>query len=145
MKRAEREREDARKRLAEDDERVADEARANDLREFELVSMGLGGGKNKKRKANAEEEDAIERFKAREVEVDGVRRKVFELDEGAMARVAREERERLRDELKKEKVSRGTVTVTVTDDISYRSALTVPFLRSPNQANLPCLHSGFRL
>ncbi|CAI7678399.1 unnamed protein product [Penicillium manginii] len=103
MKRAEREREDARKRLAEDDERVADEARANDLREFELVSMGLGGGKNKKRKANAEEEDAIERFKAREVEVDGVRRKVFELDEGVMARVAREERERLRDELKKEK------------------------------------------
>ncbi|KAJ5750821.1 hypothetical protein N7533_007849 [Penicillium manginii] len=125
MKRAEREREDARKRLAEDDERVADEARANDLREFELVSMGLGGGKNKKRKANAEEEDAIERFKAREVEVDGVRRKVFELDEGVMARVAREERERLRDELKKEKVSRGTVTVTY--DLSYRSALTVAF------------------
>lgn len=89
---------------------MADEARAKDLREFELVSMGLGGG-GKKRKAGTgsgdakEEEEAIARFKAREVEVDGVKRKVFELNEKDMERVAREERERLRDELKKEKVN----------------------------------------
>ncbi|KAJ5387174.1 hypothetical protein N7509_009715 [Penicillium cosmopolitanum] len=94
IKRGERERDEAKKRLAEDDERMADEARAKDLREFELVSMG-GDAK--------EEEEAIARFKAREVEVDGVKRKVFELNEKDMERVAREERERLRDELKKEK------------------------------------------
>ncbi|KAJ5988369.1 hypothetical protein N7481_003579 [Penicillium waksmanii] len=105
IKRGERERDEAKKRIAEDDERMADEAKAKDLREFELVSMGLGGGAGKKRKAGnvKEEEEAIARFKAREVEVDGVKRKVFELDEKDMARVAREERERLRDELKKEK------------------------------------------
>lgn len=85
---------------------MADEARAKDLREFELVSMGLGGGGKKRKAGDAkEEEEAIARFKAREVEVDGVKRKVFELNEKDMERVAREERERLRDELKKEKVS----------------------------------------
>lgn len=110
----EREREDAKKRLAEDEERVLEEARLKDLHDFELVSMGLearkaqksvidgGGGAGRKRKA--EEEDAIAKFKAREVEVNGTRKKVFELDDKEMERVAREERERLKDELKKQKV-----------------------------------------
>lgn len=102
IKRLEREREEARKRLAEDEQRMLEEAKRKELRDFELISMGLGTGTGKKRKA--EEEQAIAAFKNREVEVDGKRRKVFELDEKEMARVAREEQERLKVELKKEKV-----------------------------------------
>ena len=114
IKRLEREREEAKKRLAEEDERTLEEARERELREFELVSMGLEAAKNKssgqaqndnhkKRKAE-EATEALAAFKAREIEVDGKRKKVFELDEKEMARVAREEQERLKQELKKEKV-----------------------------------------
>ncbi|KAE8334715.1 hypothetical protein BDV24DRAFT_172163 [Aspergillus arachidicola] len=113
IKRLEREREEAKKRLAEEDERTLEEARERELREFELVSMGLEVAKNKssgqaqndnhkKRKAE-EATEALAAFKAREIEVDGKRKKVFELDEKEMARVAREEQERLKQELKKEK------------------------------------------
>lgn len=104
IKRLEREREDAKKHLAEDEERVLEEARQKDLHDFELVSMGLEAGKNGGRKRKAEEDHAIAAFKAREVEIDGKRKKVFELDEKEMERVAREEKERLKNELKKEKV-----------------------------------------
>lgn len=125
IKRLEKQRDDAKKRLAEDEERTLQEARERDLRDFELVSMGLeaakkkggpgteerdkegttgtGTGSGKKRKAE-EAEQAVAAFKAREVEVDGKRKKVFELDEKEMARVAREEQERLKEELKREKV-----------------------------------------
>ncbi|KAF7624509.1 putative RING finger domain protein [Aspergillus flavus] len=113
IKRLEREREEAKKRLAEEDERTLEEARERELREFELVSMGLEVAKNKssgqaqsdnhkKRKAE-EATEALAAFKAREIEVDGKRKKVFELDEKEMARVAREEQERLKQQLKKEK------------------------------------------
>ncbi|KAE8393217.1 hypothetical protein ETB97_005048 [Aspergillus alliaceus] len=113
IKRLDREREEAKKRLAEDDERTLEEARERELREFELVSMGLEVAKHKssgqaqndnhkKRKAE-EATEALAAFKAREIEVDGKRKKVFELDEKEMARVAREEQERLKQELKKEK------------------------------------------
>lgn len=82
------------------------EMKERDLRDFELVSMGLenkgGSGVGTKRKA--EESEALEKFKAREVEVDGKRKRVFELGEEEMARVAGEEKERLRKELKMEKV-----------------------------------------
>lgn len=105
IKRLEREREDAKKRLAEDEERTLEEARQKELRDFELISMGLESGQNSGKKRKAEEaEEALAAFKAREVEVDGKRKKVFELDEKEMARVAREEQERLKRELKKEKV-----------------------------------------
>lgn len=107
IKRLEREREEAKKRLAQDEERVLDEVRRKELRDFEIVSMGLESGNHKKRKAPATEteaQEALDRFKAREVEVDGKRRRVFELDENEMARVARQEQERLKDELKREKV-----------------------------------------
>ncbi|KAJ5218491.1 uncharacterized protein N7498_000590 [Penicillium cinerascens] len=100
IKRLEREREDAKKRLAEDDERTLEEARKKELHDFELVSMGLEA-KGTKRKA--EETEALAAFKAREVEIDGKRRKVFELDEKEMARVARDEQQRLKNELKREK------------------------------------------
>ncbi|GFF28891.1 nitric oxide synthase-interacting protein homolog [Aspergillus udagawae] len=116
IKRLEREREEARKRLAEDEERALEDARRRELREFELVSMGLeaakndhakgtaGGGGDNQRKRKAEEtEEALAAFKAREIEIDGKRKKIFELDEKEMARIAREEQERLKRELKREK------------------------------------------
>lgn len=112
IKRLERERDDARKRIAEEDERTLLEAKERDLRDFERVSMGLEakadifgskGGAGTKRKAE-EESEALKKFKAREVVVDGKRKRVFELDEKEMARVAGEERERLKNELKMEKV-----------------------------------------
>jgi nitric oxide synthase-interacting protein len=104
IKRLEKERDEARKRIAEDEERSLKEMREKDLRDFELVSMGLEnkGGNGKKRKAG--EEEALEKFKSREVEVEGKRKRVFELGEEGMARLAGEERERLRRELKSEKV-----------------------------------------
>lgn len=94
IKRLEREREDARKRIREGEVARGEEARVRDLRDFELVSMGLEGGK-KKRKVEEEEGKVVEG------DGEGKRRKVFELD---MARVAREEQERLKKEIKKEKV-----------------------------------------
>ncbi|KAJ6180130.1 hypothetical protein N7519_010591 [Penicillium mononematosum] len=107
IKRLEKERDEARKRIAEDEERSLAEMKERDLRDFELVSMGLenkgGSGVGMKRKA--EESEALEKFKAREVEVDGKRKRVFELGEEEMARVAGEEKERLRKELKMEKSS----------------------------------------
>lgn len=116
IKRLEREREGARKRLEEDEERRLEEVRRRELRDFELVEMGLepgkpgevnGGGSGRKRKA--EEAEALAAFKKREVEVDGVKKRVFELDEGEMKRVAREEQERLKRELKREKVCSSIV------------------------------------
>ncbi|PWY70495.1 hypothetical protein BO70DRAFT_365436 [Aspergillus heteromorphus CBS 117.55] len=115
IKRLEKERDEAKKRLAEDEDRALEEARTRELHDFELVSMGLEAAKknqgsgssqstdnSKKRKAETE---ALAAFKAREIEVDGKRKKVFELDEKEMARIAREEQERLKQELKKEKES----------------------------------------
>ncbi|KAF9893396.1 hypothetical protein FE257_011828 [Aspergillus nanangensis] len=117
IKRLERSRDEAKKRLAEDDERTLQEAQERELRDFELVSMGLeakkkgsapsaGGENHRKRKAEDHEhehEQALAKIKAREVEIDGKRKKVFELDEKEMARVVREEQERLKEELKREK------------------------------------------
>lgn len=108
IKRLERDREEARRRIKEDEERMLEEARRKELRDFEMVSMGLAGN-GRKRKAgeeggSQEQERALAAFKAREVEVDGKRRKVFELDEKEMVRVAREEEERLKEEIKREKV-----------------------------------------
>lgn len=74
---------------------MKEEAREREVREFEMVSMGLEDkGNNKKRKVGDE----------REVEVGGKRKKMFELDEKGLARVTREEEERLKEELKREKV-----------------------------------------
>lgn len=105
IKRLEREREEARRRLEEEEALTLEEARTRELREFELVSMGLeatNGAAGKKRKA--EESEAIAAFRQREVEIDGKRRKVFELNEEEMKRAARLEQERLKSELKKEKL-----------------------------------------
>lgn len=110
IKRLERQRDDARKRLAEGEEGELEEARRKELAQFELVSMGLegGGGGNqagKKRKTEGSEtEEAMAKFKAREVEIDGKRKRVFELNAKEMARYAEDEKERLKKELKREKV-----------------------------------------
>lgn len=130
IKRLEREREDAKKRLAEDDERTLEEARQKELHDFELVSMGLEA-KGTKRKA--EETEALAAFKAREVEIDGKRKKVFELDEKEMARVARDEQERLKNDLKREKVR----------DINFAIEKSPANLNSPSLASLLFRLSGF--
>ncbi|KAJ5103100.1 hypothetical protein N7532_003629 [Penicillium argentinense] len=104
IKRLERERDEAKKRLAEEEERTLEEARQKDLHEFELISMGLEAvvkGDGKKRKA--EDEAALARFKAREIEVGGERKKVFEMSEKEMADVVRSEKERLKEDLKEKK------------------------------------------
>ncbi|KKA21166.1 RING finger domain protein [Rasamsonia emersonii CBS 393.64] len=116
IKRLEREREEARRRMAEDESRTLEEAKMRELREFELVSMGLEGtannNNNKKRKVPTMEDEtataaavhaATESFRQREVDVNGKRRKVFELGEAEMARYAKEEQERLRKEIERER------------------------------------------
>lgn len=122
IKRLERERDEARKRIAEDEERALGEARAQDLKDFEMVSMGLearaklAGGDSKRARAEAleatgggakkrkVEEDAIEKFGQREVFVDGKKRKVLELGVEEMARVAADEKEKLLKQIKDAKV-----------------------------------------
>ncbi|KAJ6164128.1 hypothetical protein N7470_002800 [Penicillium chermesinum] len=89
IKRLEREKEEAKKALAEDEERALEEAKRKELADFELVSMGLEGKSGAGTKRKAEESEALEAFKKREVLVEGKRRKVFELDAGQMARVTR--------------------------------------------------------
>ncbi|KAI9369708.1 hypothetical protein BJX61DRAFT_134047 [Aspergillus egyptiacus] len=110
IKRAERERDEARKRLEEEVEREIGEKREREVREFEIVSMGLEGASQssgRKRKAGADEEEdkeVLERFKRREVDVGGgVRKKVFELGEREMKEYLERERERLKGEVKREK------------------------------------------
>lgn len=115
IKRLEKERGEARKRVGEEEERMKEEVREREVREFEMVSMGLEDkGNNKKRKTEDE----------REIEVGGKRKKTFELDEKELARVTREEEERLKGELKREKVL-PVILVSVF----------VLMMNSPNRAN----------
>lgn len=95
IKRLERERDDARRRLAEDEERTLEEARQKELHDFELVSMGLqvNQGQNAGRKRKADESEVLAASKTREGEADK-RKKSFEGDEQG----------RLKNELKREKV-----------------------------------------
>lgn len=122
IKRLEREREESARRSAEDEARMMEEARVRELKEFELISMGLEGSRqgnnNKKRKAPTMEKEngkealtteakidaATEAFRQREIEVNGKRRKVFELSEAEIARYANSELERLRKKIELEKV-----------------------------------------
>lgn len=102
--------------MAEDDAQVAEQARARELKEFELVSMGIEvkdkNNNSKKRKvptmedgkSNTENIAASEEFRLREVDVDGKRRKIFELGEAEIARYAQSEQERLKKEIERERV-----------------------------------------
>jgi hypothetical protein len=101
---------------------MMEEAKVRELKEFELISMGLEGSRqennNKKRKAPTMEKEngqealtteakidaATEAFRQREIEVNGKRRKVFELSEAEIARYANSELERLRKKIELEKV-----------------------------------------
>ncbi|KUL89852.1 hypothetical protein ZTR_02908 [Talaromyces verruculosus] len=123
IKRLERAREESARRSAEDEARMMEEARVRELKEFELISMGLEGSKqennNKKRKAPTMEKDtgngngkqetgakidaATEAFRQREVEVNGKRRRVFELSEAEIARYANSELERLKKKIEMER------------------------------------------
>jgi nitric oxide synthase-interacting protein len=140
--RLEKEREEARKRLEEESGRELEEARGREVREFEMVSMGFDdGGRagNKKRKANGDagvDDDEIwERVKKREVDVGGgVRKQVFELDEKTVEGVMRRERERLMEEIRREKVW-----------FSHHPLVPelIMLAHSRNQANQRFRHSGF--
>jgi nitric oxide synthase-interacting protein len=74
----------------------------DDSKRARAEALEATGGGAKKRKV---EEAAIEKFGEREVLVDGKKRKVFELGFEEMARVAAEEKERLKKEVKDAKVS----------------------------------------
>lgn len=143
IKRLERQREDARKRLAEGEEGELEEERRKELAQFELVSMGLegGGGGNqagKKRKAEGSEtEEAMAKFKAREVEIDGKRKRVFELNEKEMARYAEDEKERLKKELKREKVFLFTSFLSYPSGVARTWILTLLSSPRPNPLYLP--------
>lgn len=128
IKRLEREREETHKRAAEDDARALEEAKVRELQEFEMISMGLeGAGKqnSKKRKAPtmtdgsnnsssgkgedvaAKVDKATEEFRQKEIEVNGKRRKVFELTETEIERYAKSELEKLKKKIEQEKVCLG--------------------------------------
>jgi nitric oxide synthase-interacting protein len=127
IKRLEREREESKKRLAEDDVRATEEARERELHDFELVSMGLEGaaaakdrnnpkkrkaptmednrpGKNQEDEMAAQIDAATEAFRQKEIEVNGKRRKVFELGEAEIARYAKSEIDKLKKKIEQEKV-----------------------------------------
>lgn len=119
ISRLEKEREVARRRLEEEQSRENEEARGREVKEFEMVSMGFddkGKSNEKKRKVGDtgkdEEEEVWERVKSREVEVgNGVRKKVFELDDKTAEGFVNREKERLRAEANKENVRLPTSMV----------------------------------
>lgn len=136
IKRLEKEREKSARRSAEEEARMIEEARERELKEFELISMGLEGSKqqnNKKRKAPTMEKEAgtgkeeltteakigaaTEAFRQREIEVNGKRRKVFELSEAEIARYANSELERLKKKIEMEKVYSLTPHLSVVYDL----------------------------
>ncbi|PYH45879.1 putative RING finger domain protein [Aspergillus saccharolyticus JOP 1030-1] len=124
IKRLERQREEARKRLVEEEARALEEVKGREVAEFERVSMGLEGGtkhksnnnNNNKRKANDDEEEeerggggAGEKSVGGVGEVVSKKKKVFELDEQVVMKFAKEEQERLREELRREKDAKSAL------------------------------------
>ncbi|KMU78170.1 hypothetical protein CISG_07010 [Coccidioides immitis RMSCC 3703] len=105
IKRLEKERELEQQEKEENDERLAQEARERELKEFEMISMGL---EDRKRKFSNREQDQ-DRTREGEgspnsgEELARKKRKAFELDEMEMKRIAREERERIRKEIQRER------------------------------------------
>ncbi|KAL2369122.1 RING finger domain-containing protein, variant [Blastomyces gilchristii SLH14081] len=103
IKRLERERELAERDKEEGEGRLAEEARERELREFEMVSMGL---EERKRKLDIDRDrggswsggDRISNG-----ELARKRRKGFELDEKTMRSIAQEEREKIRKEIERER------------------------------------------
>ena len=101
IKRLERERDAEEKEREQGEGRLMEEARERELREFEMVSMGLEE-RDRKRKigedeGGGDEADEVEKLRAK-------RRKGFELDEKELERVARSERDKVRRKMEEEKV-----------------------------------------
>ena len=149
IKRVEKEREEARRRIAEGDERDREEAKEKEVRQFEMVSMGLEGSRDasqnhKKRKVSqlAAQAEGVNVDKEREVEVGGKRKKLFELDEKELAKVVQEEEERMKDELKREKVFSSSSASS--PRLSSVSIFRIPLTNrnSLNPPNLPFPRSG---
>jgi nitric oxide synthase-interacting protein len=103
IQRLEREREFVKVRREEDEERGLEELREKEVRDFELVSMGLEATGNKKRKVGEQPERQDEE-KGHEVDINGKRRRVFELGEAELSQLARSEQEKLRKEIERQKV-----------------------------------------
>ncbi|OJD16765.1 hypothetical protein AJ78_03103 [Emergomyces pasteurianus Ep9510] len=100
IKRLEKERELAERDKEEGEGRLAEEARERELREFEMVSMGL---EQRKRKLDAERDWGGGGDGSPNGELARKRRKGFELDEETMRNIAQEEREKVRREIEREK------------------------------------------
>ncbi|KAI5286027.1 hypothetical protein KEM54_000116, partial [Ascosphaera aggregata] len=99
IKRLEKERLLAEQERAEEESRSMEEAKAKEVRDFELLSMGLEGRKRKKTvdSLKASEHSAIDGDAARK------KRKEFKLDEEQLRRVSEQEIGKARKELEKEK------------------------------------------
>ncbi|KAI5297911.1 hypothetical protein KEM55_004078 [Ascosphaera atra] len=99
IKRIEKERALAESQRAEQDEKLLEEARKRELKEFELVSMGQNVKKRKQEGDN-------ERPENKRIDVDAARKgkQGFALDEEEMRRIAREQIEKAKRELEQEKV-----------------------------------------
>ncbi|WEW57831.1 hypothetical protein PRK78_003298 [Emydomyces testavorans] len=97
IKRLEKEHELEQQERQENEERLAQEARARELKEFEMVSMGLEERKRKISDRGGEGSPHSGEELARK------KKKGFELDEAEMRRIAREERERIRKEIERER------------------------------------------
>ncbi|OAX84484.1 hypothetical protein ACJ72_01155 [Emergomyces africanus] len=101
IKRLEKERELAERDKEEGEDRLAEEARERELREFEMVSMGL---EEKKRKLDTDRDrGGGVNGNHPNGELARKRRKGFELDEETMKNIAQEEREKIRKEIEREK------------------------------------------
>ncbi|KAG5297829.1 RING finger domain-containing protein [Histoplasma ohiense] len=100
IKRLEKERELAERDREEGEGRLAEEARERELREFELVSMGL---EERKRRLDIDKDRGGEDGSPNG-EAARKRRKGFELDEKTMRNIAQEEREKIRKEIERERV-----------------------------------------
>ncbi|ODH38928.1 hypothetical protein ACO22_02090 [Paracoccidioides brasiliensis] len=99
IKRLEKERELAERDREEGEGRLAEEARERELREFEMVSMGL---EERKRKLDSDAGGGGDA--SPNGELARKRRKGFELDEKTMRNIAQEEREKIRKKIERERI-----------------------------------------
>ncbi|EZG04639.1 hypothetical protein H106_05533 [Trichophyton rubrum CBS 735.88] len=109
IKRLEKEREIAQQERDEDQERLAAEARDRELKEFEMVSMGLEERKMKRKRELEERRQENEKSEKDgdgspgNLEIKKRRKEGFELDEEEMRKIAMEEREKMMKKIEREK------------------------------------------
>jgi nitric oxide synthase-interacting protein len=111
IKRLEKEREKMTREQRETEDLMAEEARQRELKEFEMVTMGLEGRKRKQpgdESNNERNNNAMNDNKGDGSPGNGEaakkRKREFSLNEEEMHRVAREERDRIMREMESEKV-----------------------------------------